>query len=418
MPALRYRDLSAAINWLCRAFGFEGHDVVTAVDGTILRARLKFGRETILLLPVRNSGPPVSRPAEEIGHEMQSYYFIVDDPDEHYLHAKDAGAEVIEIMEYDDGGRGYSCRDPEGHIWNFVTYDSSLTPATPDDTPELTPDEPVDASNSRLGNAVSLRGRVTRPAIFATVVGTVIVAAIVGLWLVTSPQLLPKASALLGHAKGGAEDTGSHVPRRKHVDRLPVNKMAGARRTEQASEATARPPPESTSLYSPALSTIGTPKRDDGDERTTRPTNEPAPKAVAEEFPQEAPRVQAATAEPPQAPDEVRAKRKSVARAMPGVREPPLKAAQPAQEQKGDSQLWDCQPTPTGMVVCKPRGKKPAAAETTAPTASKSKITTAPPSNAPSPRPPRARTADSQAWDCKPKPPTGEVGCRPIGAAP
>ena len=226
MPALRYRDLSAAINWLCRAFGFEGHDVVTAVDGTILRARLKFGRETILLLPVRNSGPPVSRPAEEIGHEMQSYYFIVDDPDEHYLHAKDAGAEVIEIMEYDDGGRGYSCRDPEGHIWNFVTYDSSLTPATPDDTPELTPDEPVDASNSRLGNAVSLRGRVTRPAIFATVVGTVIVAAIVGLWLVTSRTVTAKGKRIARTVpKGGAEDTGSHVPRRKHVDRLPVNKM-------------------------------------------------------------------------------------------------------------------------------------------------------------------------------------------------
>ena len=24
------------------------------------------------------------------------------------------------------GGRGYSCRDPEGHIWNFGTYDPWL----------------------------------------------------------------------------------------------------------------------------------------------------------------------------------------------------------------------------------------------------------------------------------------------------
>ena len=151
MPALRYRDLSAAINWLCRAFGFEGHDVVTAVDGTILRARLRFGRGLILLLPVRNSHPPVSKPAEEIGYEMQSYYFIVDDPDEHCLNAKEAGAEVIEITEYDDGGRGYSCRDPEGHIWNFVTYDLSLTQATPDGSPTPTPHEPEATSNSHLG---------------------------------------------------------------------------------------------------------------------------------------------------------------------------------------------------------------------------------------------------------------------------
>ena len=38
-----------------------------------------------------------------------------------------AGAEiVVEIEDHPHGGRGYSCRDPEGHLWNFGTYDPWL----------------------------------------------------------------------------------------------------------------------------------------------------------------------------------------------------------------------------------------------------------------------------------------------------
>jgi transposase len=29
----------------------------------------------------------------------------------------------IEIRDEDYGGRDYSCRDPEGHVWNFGSYD-------------------------------------------------------------------------------------------------------------------------------------------------------------------------------------------------------------------------------------------------------------------------------------------------------
>ncbi len=35
-----------------------------------------------------------------------------------------AGAEIIlDIKDEDYGGRGYTCRDPEGHVWNFGSYD-------------------------------------------------------------------------------------------------------------------------------------------------------------------------------------------------------------------------------------------------------------------------------------------------------
>ena len=30
---------------------------------------------------------------------------------------------VLDIKDEDYGGRGYTCKDIEGHLWNFGTYD-------------------------------------------------------------------------------------------------------------------------------------------------------------------------------------------------------------------------------------------------------------------------------------------------------
>jgi uncharacterized glyoxalase superfamily protein PhnB len=47
-----------------------------------------------------------------------------DEVDEHYARAKAAGAEIVyDIRDEDHGGRAYSCRDPEGYIWHFGSYD-------------------------------------------------------------------------------------------------------------------------------------------------------------------------------------------------------------------------------------------------------------------------------------------------------
>jgi len=41
-----------------------------------------------------------------------------------YARAKAAGAKfVLDIKEEDYGGRGFTCRDLEGHVWNFGTDD-------------------------------------------------------------------------------------------------------------------------------------------------------------------------------------------------------------------------------------------------------------------------------------------------------
>jgi uncharacterized glyoxalase superfamily protein PhnB len=126
VTALRYRDLAAAIEWLCIAFGFEKHRVISGEDGAVAVAQLLVGGNMIMLLPVGGSElDRLMRQPDEIGGaETQSCYLAVDDIDAHYAIAKAAGAEfVLDLKAYDNGGRGFSCRDPEGHIWNFGTYD-------------------------------------------------------------------------------------------------------------------------------------------------------------------------------------------------------------------------------------------------------------------------------------------------------
>ena len=66
----------------------------------------------------------IRQPDEIGGVETQSAYVIVDDADAIYASAKAAGAEILlDIRDADYGGRGFTCRDLEGHMWSFGTYD-------------------------------------------------------------------------------------------------------------------------------------------------------------------------------------------------------------------------------------------------------------------------------------------------------
>ena len=126
IPCLRYRNAPAAIEWLCDTFGFEKQLVVPGENGVIEHAQLSFGNGMIMLGSVIDSefGRLMKQPDEIGGAETQSAYLIVEDADVLYAKAKAAGATIVmEIKDEDYGGRGFSCRDLEGHLWNFGTYD-------------------------------------------------------------------------------------------------------------------------------------------------------------------------------------------------------------------------------------------------------------------------------------------------------
>jgi len=126
VPMVRYRDVPAAMAWLEEAFGFVRHRVLEDEDGGVCYAELTHGSGMVMVGPVDEYGlgKLMVQPGDIGGVETQVCYLFVEDAAAHCAHAKAAGASIVlDITDEANGGRGYSCRDPEGHVWNFGTYD-------------------------------------------------------------------------------------------------------------------------------------------------------------------------------------------------------------------------------------------------------------------------------------------------------
>ncbi len=125
IPSLKYDDAAAAITWLCQAFGFEEHLVVAGEAGTIAHAQLTFNGSMIMLGSAGDTSFDQLQKTPQAAGEVctQSAYIIVDDVDAHHRRALAAGAKIVMQPEDQDyGGRLYACLDPEGHLWNFGSY--------------------------------------------------------------------------------------------------------------------------------------------------------------------------------------------------------------------------------------------------------------------------------------------------------
>jgi uncharacterized glyoxalase superfamily protein PhnB len=192
VPTLRYRDVAAAIEWLCKAFGFERHLVVPGDNGAVRYAELTFGDGMIMLGPVEDSAfdKLMTQPEDAGGAETQICYLFVADAGAHCARAKAAGAEIVlDIEEEEGGGRGYSCRDLEGHIWNFGTYNPWKRQAARSSR----------AGGSGRGSKVLGRG-LKRVALVSGLLVSVAASAAVVAWALgaadaTRHQLEPRASA-------------------------------------------------------------------------------------------------------------------------------------------------------------------------------------------------------------------------------
>lgn len=134
IPTLRYRDALAAIEWLVSVFGFAKHLVVSDQNGGIAHAQLTFGYGMIMLSSVSDTpfNKLMKQPDDIGGAETQSAYLVVPDADA--VHERVMAANwkvVIAIKDEDYGGRGFSCLDPEGHLWNVGSYDPWAAPTPP-----------------------------------------------------------------------------------------------------------------------------------------------------------------------------------------------------------------------------------------------------------------------------------------------
>lgn len=128
--SLTYDDASAAIDWLCEAFGFEVRLKVEGEGNTIVHSELTYGEGLIMLGSSGNHKRPsdllCKSPKSVGGVNTQQLCVFVDDVDAHCAHARAKGAQiVVEPLTTDYGeeywsDRCYQAVDPEGHHWWFM----------------------------------------------------------------------------------------------------------------------------------------------------------------------------------------------------------------------------------------------------------------------------------------------------------
>ncbi len=96
IPCMQYDDAPAAIEWLCKAFGFKKKMVVPGENGLIMHAELTLG-DGMIMMDSTGRGTQfdrlMSQPAAAGDRETQCPYVIVPDADAVYRTAKAAGAD-------------------------------------------------------------------------------------------------------------------------------------------------------------------------------------------------------------------------------------------------------------------------------------------------------------------------------------
>lgn len=117
--AVFYKNPSAAIDWLEKAFGFERAMIITDTDGNLAHSELRYGDGLIM---VGSEWAEFTASPKSIGGKNTQFVHVHvnGDIDSHCGKAREAGAEILqEPSDQFYGDRTYRARDPEGHVWTF-----------------------------------------------------------------------------------------------------------------------------------------------------------------------------------------------------------------------------------------------------------------------------------------------------------
>jgi len=126
-PYLLIRDAAAAIEFYKAAFNGVETLRMPSPDGRVAHGEIKIGESMVMMAEefpeMGFSGP------QTLGGSSVSLLLYVDDVDELFAQAIDAGAEVLRPIENQFyGDRAGTLCDPYGHIWTIATHVEDLTP--------------------------------------------------------------------------------------------------------------------------------------------------------------------------------------------------------------------------------------------------------------------------------------------------
>jgi uncharacterized glyoxalase superfamily protein PhnB len=121
-----YDKPSEAIDWLCKAFGFEVRLKIEGDGGSIVHSELTFGTDGLVMVGDAGAKEHLVSPNSAGGKNTQSLMIYVDDCDASCERARKAGGQITLEPKTSDYGEAYwadrSCQvvDPEGHRWWLV----------------------------------------------------------------------------------------------------------------------------------------------------------------------------------------------------------------------------------------------------------------------------------------------------------
>ena len=130
IPELAYPDVSEAVEWLCKTFGFTERLRIANH-----RAQLSFGEGNVVVTdhwvdPSASSSEATASGTLRPGGFNHSVMVRVADVYGHHEHAKQLGARIVNPpADYPYGERQYTAEDPAGHRWTFSQTIADVDPS-------------------------------------------------------------------------------------------------------------------------------------------------------------------------------------------------------------------------------------------------------------------------------------------------
>ncbi len=126
-PLLTVRDMHKAVNFYVDGLGFTLRGIMDSPQGP-MHAELRFRDTTLMLSP--ESREQRSFSANTIGNTPVTLYLLVEDVDDVFQKAVDAGGKVaMPVMDQFWGDRSGMIADPEGNKWMIATHKADYTEA-------------------------------------------------------------------------------------------------------------------------------------------------------------------------------------------------------------------------------------------------------------------------------------------------